>query len=53
MQYPSDESNFDEKEDHYDTDSTHSSEGTRSESDHTPNREEESVSDSHSDESSS
>ena len=53
MPYPSDENNFDEKEDHYDTESTHSSEGTRSESDHTPNREEENDSDSHSDESSS
>ncbi len=53
MQCPSDERNFDEKEDHYDTESTHSSERTRSESDHTPNREGESDSDSHSDESSS
>ena len=42
MQYPSDESNFDEREDHYDTESTHSSEGTRSEFDHTPNRDVES-----------
>ena len=53
MPYPSDESNFDDEEDHYHTESTHSSEGTRSESDHTPNKDVESESDSHSDESSS
>ena len=51
MQNLSDESNFDGKEDYYDTDSTHSSERTRSESDHTPSRDEESDSDSHSDDS--
>ena len=34
----SDESNFDEKEDYYNTDSSHSSEATGSESDATPNR---------------
>ena len=45
----SDESNFDEKEDHYDTDSTHSSEG--SESDSTPNRDDDDDSDSNSDDS--
>ena len=34
----SDESNFDEKEDYYDTDSSHSSEATESKSDANPNR---------------
>ncbi len=47
----SDESNFDEKEDHYDTDSSHSSERIRSESDNTPNRDNDDDSDSNSDDS--
>ena len=47
----SDESNFDEKEAHYDTDSSHSSEGTRSESNSTPNRDDDDDSDSNSDDS--
>ena len=51
MQNLSDESNFDEEEDYYDTDSTHSSERTRSESDHTPNRDDEDDADSNSDDS--
>jgi hypothetical protein len=51
MQSLSDESNFDDKEDYYDTDSTHSSERPRSESDHTPNRDDDGDSDSHSNDS--
>ncbi len=47
----SDESNFDEKEDHYDTDSSHSSEGTSTESDNTPIRDDDEDSDSKSDDS--
>ena len=46
----SDESNFDEKEDYYDTDSSHSSEATGSKSDATPNRDDDD-SDSDSDDS--
>ncbi len=36
MQNLSDESNFDNKEEYYNTDSTHSSEVPKGESDHTP-----------------
>ena len=53
IQNLSDESNFDEKEDHYDTDSSRSSERTGSESNNTPNRDDEYDSDSNSDDSSS
>ncbi len=51
MQNLSDESNFDDKEDYYNTDSTHSSERPRMESDHTPSRDDDCDSDSHSDDS--
>ena len=50
-QNPSDENNFDDKEDYYNTDSTHSSEAPGAESDRTPSREDEDDSDSHSDDS--
>ncbi len=50
-QNPSDESNFDDKEDYYNTDSTHSSEAPGAESDRTPSREDEDDSDSHSNDS--
>ena len=47
----SDESDFHEKEAYYDTDSSHSSEGTRSEADSTPNRDDTDDSDSNSEDS--
>jgi hypothetical protein len=50
-QNPSEENNFDNKEDYYSTDSTHSSEASGAESDRTPSREDEDDSDSHSDDS--
>ena len=53
IQNLSGESNFDEKEDHYDTDSSRSSERTGSESDNSHNRDDEDDSDSNSDDSSS
>ncbi len=51
MQNLSDESNFDEQEDYYDTDGTYSSDRTRSKSDHTPSKDDEGDSDSHSNDS--
>jgi hypothetical protein len=51
MQNLSEEFNFDDEEDYYNTDDTPSSEGKRSESDHTPNRDEEDDTNSNSDDS--
>ncbi len=50
-QNPSDENNFDDKEDYYNTDSAHSSEASGADSDRTPSSEYEDNSDSHSDDS--
>ncbi len=51
MQNLSDESNFDNKEEYYDIDSTHSSEVPKGESDHTPDTDDDCDSDSYSDDS--